>query len=138
MIPGDSGYAQRPWLMTPILGAAPASPEDYYTQLHCRARNTVERTIGLLKARWRCLLGHRVLHYDPAMAAKIVNACVCLHNIANERNVPIPGDDNEASINIQQQNILDTDDAAAPRAESGDSNREQLVRRLWDARPLRW
>lgn len=88
----------------------------------------MERTIGLLKARWRCLLGHRVLHYDPAMAAKIVNACVCLHNIANERNAPIPGDDSEVGINNQQQDILGIDDAAALRVESSDSTREQLVR----------
>ncbi|CAH0720890.1 unnamed protein product, partial [Brenthis ino] len=33
---GDSGYAQRPWMMTPIIGAAPGSPEEYYTDLHCR------------------------------------------------------------------------------------------------------
>lgn len=51
-------------MMTPIIGAAPGSPEEYYTELHCRARNTVERCIGVLKSRWRCLLAHRVLHYD--------------------------------------------------------------------------
>lgn len=138
MFLGDSGYAQRRWLMTPILGAAPESPEDHYTQLHCRARNTVERCIGVLKARWRCLLGHRVLHYDPVTAAKIVNACVVLHNIANEQNVPMPSNDNEVGVHNQQPNMHDTDDAAALREESGDSARAQLVRRLWDARPRRW
>lgn len=86
---GDSGYAQRPWMMTPVLGAAPGSPEEYYTNVHCRARNTVDRCIGVLKPRWRCLLAHRVLHYDPVTAGKIVNACVVLHNIANARNVPV-------------------------------------------------
>ncbi|XP_045509508.1 putative nuclease HARBI1 [Colias croceus] len=87
---GDSGYAQRPWMMTPILGAGSGTPEEYYTNLHCRVRNTVEWCIGVLKARWRCLLAHRVLHYDPVTAVKIVNACVVLHNIANMQNAEIP------------------------------------------------
>lgn len=76
--------------MTPIIQAVPGSEEDYYTKLHMTARNTVERCIGLLKARWRCLLNHRVLHYDPIMAGNIVNACVILHNIAIDGRAPIP------------------------------------------------
>ncbi|XP_045760645.1 putative nuclease HARBI1, partial [Maniola jurtina] len=128
---GDSGYAQRPWMMTPILDAAAGSPEEHYTKLHCRVRNSVERCIGVLKARWRCLLSHRVLHYDPVVAAKVVNACVCLHNIANVRNVPIPEDDSgEGGDNQQPQQALETPDAA-----NADSTRAMLVRRLWDARP---
>ncbi|CAG9105684.1 unnamed protein product [Plutella xylostella] len=70
---GDSGYALRPLMLTPILNAAVGSPEEHYTDLHCRVRNTVERCIGALKTRWRCLLAHRVLHYEPTKAAKIVN-----------------------------------------------------------------
>ncbi|XP_026330041.1 putative nuclease HARBI1 [Hyposmocoma kahamanoa] len=42
---GDSGYAQCPWMMTPILGAASESPAEFYTYQHCRVRNTVERMI---------------------------------------------------------------------------------------------
>ncbi|CAG5019536.1 unnamed protein product [Parnassius apollo] len=69
---GDSGYAQREYMMTPILNADVDSPEGYYNKLHCSARNTVERAIGVLKNRWRCLLGHRVLHYHPNTAGKIM------------------------------------------------------------------
>ncbi|XP_045506495.1 putative nuclease HARBI1 [Colias croceus] len=53
---GDSGYPQRPWLMTPILNAIPGSVEDTYTQRHVQARNCIECCFGLLKSRWRCLL----------------------------------------------------------------------------------
>lgn len=56
---GDSGYAQRPWMMTPILNAVPNTPEELYTQKQIRAWNVVERCIGVLKTRWRCLLAHR-------------------------------------------------------------------------------
>lgn len=50
---GDSGYPQQPWLMTPVLNAAPASPEERYNNRHASARNCVERCIGVLKSRFR-------------------------------------------------------------------------------------
>ncbi|KAG8234172.1 hypothetical protein J437_LFUL007330 [Ladona fulva] len=78
---GDSGYPHQPWLQTPILHAPVGSPEANYTTLHVLARSVVERCIGLLKARFRCLLRHRVLEYSPLKAGRIVNACVVLHNM---------------------------------------------------------
>lgn len=38
---------------------------------------------------FRCLLVARALHYDPITAAKIVNACCVLHNIANENRTTL-------------------------------------------------
>ncbi|RVE41269.1 hypothetical protein evm_014081 [Chilo suppressalis] len=80
---GDSGYPLRKTMMTPILDAEPNSPEAYYTECHVQTRNVIERTIGVLKARFRCLLVHRTLHYQPQMAGFFTNACVILHNICN-------------------------------------------------------
>ncbi|KAK3929502.1 Putative nuclease [Frankliniella fusca] len=60
---GASRYPHRPWLMTPILNAPPDTPEYLYTKLHCRCRNPVERCIGVLKARWRCLSNDRAISY---------------------------------------------------------------------------
>ena len=68
----DSGYAQRAYLMTPISGAEDNSPEAYYNDRHLTARNSVERTINLLKGRFRGLLVHRVLNYHPDVVTKIV------------------------------------------------------------------
>ncbi|CAG5001883.1 unnamed protein product [Parnassius apollo] len=51
---GESGYPLRPWLLTPIVNAEPGSAYEHYTNMHCLTRNTVERCIGVLKARWRC------------------------------------------------------------------------------------
>lgn len=48
---------------------------------NARTRNIVERTIGVLKNRFRCILGARQLHYTPDMAAKITSVCASLHNI---------------------------------------------------------
>ncbi|XP_053616801.1 LOW QUALITY PROTEIN: putative nuclease HARBI1, partial [Plodia interpunctella] len=86
---GDSGYALRPSMMTPILNALPDTPEEHYYNLHDTARNTVERCIGVLKARFRCLLSARQLHYDTISAARIVNACCVLHNIANKARLNV-------------------------------------------------
>lgn len=114
--------------MTPILGAAAGTPEEYYTDLHCQVRNTVERCIGVLKARWRCLLAHRVLHYNPVMSGKIVNACVVLHNIANASRTPqyeLPLD--ERDNDRQRQPVV-----AVPA--NVDRARDNLVNRLWRGR----
>lgn len=85
---GDSGYPQQPWLMTPILRATPGSPEETYNQRHCSTRNCIERCNGVLKGRFRCLLGERVLRYSPEKVRTIVNACVVLHNMCTDARLP--------------------------------------------------
>ncbi|KAK9709258.1 DDE superfamily endonuclease [Popillia japonica] len=67
--------------MVPIQGAHENTPEYRYNRAHARARNCIERCIGVLKGRFRCILGERVLRYDPQKVGIIVNACVVLHNI---------------------------------------------------------
>ncbi|XP_030028301.2 putative nuclease HARBI1 isoform X2 [Manduca sexta] len=83
MLLGDSGYPLRRYLMTPVVGALDDSPAGNYNAIHKRARSTIERTFGILKGRWRCLLGARQLHYSPEVAGKITIACCVLHNIYN-------------------------------------------------------
>ncbi|KAI4466824.1 nucleotidase-related [Holotrichia oblita] len=79
---GDSGYSLQPWLLTPITDAAENTPEGRYNRTHIAARNCIERCNGVLKQRFRCLLQHRVLHYDPIKAGKIILCCAVLHNMA--------------------------------------------------------
>lgn len=128
---GDSGFPQRPYLMTPIVRTVAGSPEEHYTKTHCSARNVIERCFGVLKARWRCLLAHRVLHYSPQKAGKIVNACAVLHNIANAHNVPVPSltDADLQALQRSQQAIV----AMADETSIAD-RRASLVQRLWAAR----
>ena len=52
----------------------------------------------MLKTRFRCLLKHRVLHYCPTKASKIINACVILHNMCIENQVPLLEIDPEDEI----------------------------------------
>ncbi|KAL6457326.1 hypothetical protein MHYP_G00342890 [Metynnis hypsauchen] len=51
---GDSGYALQTWLMTPLCNPQ-TDRERRYNSLHSRTRSVVERAIGQLKNRWRCL-----------------------------------------------------------------------------------
>ncbi|KAJ8909980.1 hypothetical protein NQ315_008241 [Exocentrus adspersus] len=85
---GDQGYPLRPWLLTPLEQPEPNTPEFRFNTAFKRARSTIERCNGLLKSRFRCLLKHRVLHYSPTTAAKIVNACTILHNLCIEYGIP--------------------------------------------------
>lgn len=82
---GDSGYPLEPWLLTPV-----AHPENHgeqdYNRSHRSIRNIIERTNGVLKQRFRCIFKHRVLHYSPTRAAKIIYSCAILHNMCILRN----------------------------------------------------
>ncbi|XP_032690812.1 putative nuclease HARBI1 [Odontomachus brunneus] len=70
---GDAGYGLEPWLMTPITDAAAESAEARYTQCHTSTRNCIERTFGLLKNVWRCLLSHRY-GLEPWLMTPITDA----------------------------------------------------------------
>lgn len=89
-VAGDSGYTEEPWLLLPLNNQPEGTPGHRYTQAHCSTRNCVERCIGVLKGRWRCLRKDRVLHYSPQQAGLIINACAVLHNIALHRQEPLP------------------------------------------------
>jgi len=68
---GDSAYPLLPYPMTPKLNKPEGTPSAKYTQHHVRARSSVERCIGVLKGRWRCLRKETALHYTPEVAGKI-------------------------------------------------------------------
>ena len=87
---GDSGYPLQPYVITPVRNPADGTPEHRFNIAHRRARSCVERCIGVLKARFRCLIQERVLKYAPVKAGSIINACAILHNFMVARNVPLP------------------------------------------------
>lgn len=89
---GDSGYPLEPWLLTPFSNP---NNDDYqmFNKVHSKARSTVERAIGILKGRWRCLCKQRNLHYKPPVCSKIINACATLHNICIQMDDYLPVDE---------------------------------------------
>ncbi|KAJ8938175.1 hypothetical protein NQ314_011583 [Rhamnusium bicolor] len=84
---GDSGYALRPWMLTPVANAQPGTPEELYNQRQSSTRSIIERCNGVLKLRFRCLLKHRVLQYTPQTSCKIINSCVILHNMCIQNGI---------------------------------------------------
>jgi len=82
--------------MTPVIDAIEGSPEAEYNRKQMRCRSLIEQCNGVLKMRFRCLLKHRVLHYSPPTASKIIYTCAVLHNMCINKNVPLYlNDDNE-------------------------------------------
>ncbi|KAI4468023.1 hypothetical protein MML48_2g00001859 [Holotrichia oblita] len=101
---GDEGYRLSPWLLVKYPGNHPQhTPEGRYNNHIVRARSVVERVIGILKCRFRCLLRHRTLHYSPIKAAQIITSCAILHNIAMTFNVPVI--DEYIQENIRQNDM---------------------------------
>ncbi|XP_067634770.1 putative nuclease HARBI1 isoform X2 [Eurosta solidaginis] len=89
----DAGYRLEPYLMTPYRSASEGSAEAVYNTKHAKTRNIIERTIGVLKTRLRCLLGARQLHYKPEKTTQIANVCAALHNVCIKYNVDISSHD---------------------------------------------
>ncbi|KAL6466333.1 hypothetical protein MHYP_G00241370 [Metynnis hypsauchen] len=73
--------------MTPLCNPQ-TDRERRYSSLHSRTRSVVERAIGQLKSRWRCLDRTRgMLLYRPEKVCRIVRACGVLHNVAHRTAV---------------------------------------------------
>ncbi|KAG6463794.1 hypothetical protein O3G_MSEX014076 [Manduca sexta] len=121
--------------MTPVSGATEDTPEAYYNKLHASARNSVERTIGVLKARFRCLQVHRVLQYHPDTVAKIVIACCVLHNICNRAGLPSPML-NEAEVQMERSMHMERPFNLHQELEHaiGANCRIRLINTLWQSR----
>ncbi|KAK7925045.1 hypothetical protein WMY93_007355 [Mugilogobius chulae] len=81
--PSSSGFLFRSW--------TPKHHKRFTTIMCMHALAVLERAIGLLKCRWRCLdaSGGKLL-YKPSMVCRILMACGVLHNVALRNGIPIP------------------------------------------------
>lgn len=75
--------------MTPFENPVADSPEARYNFAHAVTRSSVERCIGTLKNRFRCLMGERKLRYSPDKVGTIINACTILHNMCIRAEIAI-------------------------------------------------
>lgn len=110
---GDSGFMLEPFLMIPFRNPVDGTPQARYNIAHMRARNCIERYIGVLKSRFRCLLKSRVSRYNENFVGTLINVCSTVHNICLRFNVPLLDDliivdmDNAQQIQINiGQNFL--------------------------------
>lgn len=82
---GDTGYPLQPWLLNPYDSPSTTAQKQFNVRLR-RLRSLIERAIGLLKARFRCLLAERKLRYDPLTSGHIIYSCAVLHNYLLKHN----------------------------------------------------
>ena len=90
---GKSGYPLRPWLLTPVINPT-TEAAGKYNRGHIKTRNTVERSFGVLKSRFRCLdtSGGTLFFYSPLKACKTTVAVEVLHNMWITHGVPLSAD----------------------------------------------
>lgn len=92
---GDNGYANRNYLLTPLLTPI-TNREKKYNRCHILMRNTIERTFGVVKRRFPCLsIG---LNVNVNTVLKIIVATSVLHNICVEFNDLEIEDDDEVVV----------------------------------------
>jgi hypothetical protein len=89
----DSGYPNRAGYLAPYKGTKyhlpefrnstmPKGTKETFNFAHSSLRNVVERAFGVLKMKWRILL--KVPIYPPAKQARIIVACMALHNFIRD------------------------------------------------------
>ncbi|KAG8367126.1 hypothetical protein BUALT_Bualt16G0040100 [Buddleja alternifolia] len=122
----DNGYANGDGFLTPYKGVryhldewgegslSPQNPHEYFNMYHSKARNVIERTIGLLKQRWAVLRSQTF--YSIQTQNRIIMACVLLHNfIQLEMQVdPLEDDldsDNEENNGVEYIDIVQSTQA---------------------------
>jgi len=94
----------EPWLLTPFPEVQPGTQEEYFNRRRSTTRSTVERCIGVMKKRYRCLLRYRTLEYTPEKAGQIINACAVLHNMCIRANLP-PSPEPEEAIMVMEDDM---------------------------------
>ncbi|XP_037041922.1 putative nuclease HARBI1 [Bradysia coprophila] len=85
---GDHGYPLQPWLLKPYDTPCNWAETVFNSRLR-KLRSLVERVIGLLKARFRCLLNERKLRYKPLISGYIIYSCSVLHNFLIDNDYPV-------------------------------------------------
>ncbi|KAJ1129344.1 hypothetical protein NDU88_007715 [Pleurodeles waltl] len=119
---GDSGYPNLSWLLTPVRNPRTRA-EEHYIEAHGRNQRIIERTFGLLKARFRCL--HMIggsLFYSPKKVCQIIVACCMLHNLALRRQVPFLQEDGPDGSVVAAVEPVDSEDEEAEEEDMDNRN----------------
>lgn len=100
LVVADSGYAIKPYLITPLLNPLTRA-EHLFNEAQIRTKNPIERSFGILKRRFPILsLGIRL---KQEKVETVVMAAVVLHNIAltmGDREPPEINEEIAAAIEL--------------------------------------
>ena len=117
----DAGYKLMPHILTPfrIYYGMPRD-EARFNYLHSKMRIVVECALGLFKGRFRLFKGP-LRHHSPRKMARLISACIVLHNwLIDLQDACVP-DMTESwmhiggDIGIPQDQNVDIDEAAKDR-----------------------
>ncbi|KAJ1217163.1 hypothetical protein NDU88_004758 [Pleurodeles waltl] len=122
---GDSGYPKLSWLLTTVRNPRTRA-EERYNEAHGQTRRVIERTFGLLRARFRCLnLTGGSLYYSPKKVCQIIVACCMLHNLALRRQVPFLQEDGSDGGLVAAVEPVDSEEEEAE--EEDIDNRNNII-----------
>ena len=122
---GDSGYACRAYLITPILKPKNAG-EVRYNTAHRRTRCVIDRCSRLLKRRFPCL--HLGLRIASANTLVIIVATAVLHNFALMHR------EQDLRLKTRDKDIENEDvpfDVVAAADASGNAKRQLIIPRYF-------
>lgn len=116
---GDSGYSQRTGMMIPLADPTTRS-EQAYNAAHKKCRCTIERAIGTLKSRFRCLCKQTggCLQFDLDVNCNIIASCTVLHNYCRSRNMS-----HQPALEIDT-----SEDSTYSRTSSSSEDTDELIR----------
>ncbi|KAJ1161428.1 hypothetical protein NDU88_001914 [Pleurodeles waltl] len=125
----DSGYPNLSWLLTPVRNPRTRA-EERYNEAHGRTRRVIERTFGLLKARFRCLyMTGGSLFYSPKKVCQIIVACCMLHNLALRQQVPFLQEDGPDGGVVAAVEPVDSDEDEAEEEDM--QNRDSVIQQYF-------
>ncbi|KAJ1137252.1 hypothetical protein NDU88_003665 [Pleurodeles waltl] len=126
---GDSDYPNLSWLLTPVRNPRTRA-EEGYNEAHGRTRRVIERTFGLLKAKFRCLhMTSGSLYYSPKKVCQIIVACYMLHNLALRRQVPFLQEDGSEGGLVAAVEPVDSEEEEAE--EEDIDNRNNVIQQYF-------
>ncbi|KAJ1151601.1 hypothetical protein NDU88_004381 [Pleurodeles waltl] len=122
-------YLNLSWLLTPVRNPRTRA-EERYNEAHGRTRRVIERTFGLLKARFRCLhMTGESLFYSPKKVCQIIVACCMLHNLALQQQVPFLQEDGPDGGVVAAVEPVDSDEEEAE--EEDIDNRDSVIQQYF-------
>jgi hypothetical protein len=84
---GDAAYRGCRQILTPFVGARISPAQSVFSFYHSSLRMVIECAFGMLTNRWGIL--QKPLKVPLRKAPRIVECCMCLHNLLVDFNVPL-------------------------------------------------